>query len=102
MPRKIRDLVKDLRKADFIPMEGGKGSHRKLVHKVHRNVTAILPGKEGDDAKRYLEKQGLRMKRGWPGWATRVSPRQPRAAVGKSLTGSGRPGGGARERPAGL
>ena len=40
-PRKIRDLLKALRKADFVPVEGGKGSHRKLVHKVHRNVTAI-------------------------------------------------------------
>lgn len=56
MPRKIRDLLKDLRNAGFVPVDGGKGSHRKLVHRMHRSVTAIVPGKEGDDAMRYLEK----------------------------------------------
>jgi predicted RNA binding protein YcfA (HicA-like mRNA interferase family) len=55
MPRKIRSLLKDLRKAGFQSVPGGKGSHRKLTHpKVH--VPAIIPGKEGDDAKPYLER----------------------------------------------
>ena len=35
----------------------GKGSHRKLVHGRLRTLTAIIPGKDGDDARPYLEKQ---------------------------------------------
>ena len=55
MPRKIRQLVKDLRNAGFTHVPGGKGSHRKFVHpKVA--VPAIIPGQDGDDAKPYLEK----------------------------------------------
>ena len=55
VPRKIRELLKDLRKAGFSLVPGGKGSHRKFTHpKVM--VPAIVPGKDGDDAKPYLEK----------------------------------------------
>jgi len=32
MPRKIRELLQDLRAAGFDEISGGKGSHRKLVH----------------------------------------------------------------------
>jgi predicted RNA binding protein YcfA (HicA-like mRNA interferase family) len=54
MPRKIRDLIKNLRKAGFID-RGGKGSHRNFVHpKVTKPIT--ISGKEGDDAKHYQEK----------------------------------------------
>ena len=31
MPRKVRDLIRDLKKAGFID-RGGKGSHRNFVH----------------------------------------------------------------------
>jgi predicted RNA binding protein YcfA (HicA-like mRNA interferase family) len=31
MPRKIRDLIKELEKAGFVN-RGGKGSHRNFVH----------------------------------------------------------------------
>ena len=55
MPRKIRQLLKDLRKAGFQLVPGGKGSHRKLDH-PNVNVPAIIPGKDGDDAKPYLER----------------------------------------------
>lgn len=56
MPRKIRDLLKDYRKAGARIWTGkGKGSHRKITHaKVRGTVT--LPGKEGDDAKPYMER----------------------------------------------
>ncbi len=57
MPRHIRDLLRDLRKAGFVLADGGKGSHRKFVHGTHRTLTAIIPGKDGDDALPYLEKQ---------------------------------------------
>jgi predicted RNA binding protein YcfA (HicA-like mRNA interferase family) len=54
MPRKIRDLIKDLEKAGFIN-RGGKGDHRNFVHpNVRKPIT--ISGKEGDDAKHYQEK----------------------------------------------
>jgi predicted RNA binding protein YcfA (HicA-like mRNA interferase family) len=54
MPRKIRDLIADLRQAGFVD-RGGKGSHRNFVHpNVARPVT--VAGKVGDDAKQYQEK----------------------------------------------
>lgn len=57
MPRKIRQIIKDYRKGGFeIHVEGGKGSHRKIIHTVHRSVTVILSGQDGDDAKFYQER----------------------------------------------
>ena len=55
MPRKIRDLLNDLRKAGFSLTLGGKGSHRKYEHPAVR-IPAIIPGRDGDDAKPYLER----------------------------------------------
>jgi predicted RNA binding protein YcfA (HicA-like mRNA interferase family) len=56
VPRKIRELVKDLRDAGFEFIPGGKGSHRKLSHPEFEGVVT-LSGKDGDDAKPYQEKQ---------------------------------------------
>jgi predicted RNA binding protein YcfA (HicA-like mRNA interferase family) len=54
MPRKLRDLVRDLETAGFAN-RGGKGSHRNFVHpKVSEPVT--LSGQLGDDAKQYQER----------------------------------------------
>ena len=55
MPRKIRELKRDLRGAGFIELAGrGKGSHSVWYHpKVVKNPT--LPGKDGQDAKPYEE-----------------------------------------------
>jgi len=54
MPRKIRELIKDLEAAGFIN-RGGKGSHRNFVHdRVSRPVT--IAGKLGDDARQYQER----------------------------------------------
>lgn len=55
MPRKIRDLIHDLREAGFQDTSGGKGSHRKFIHPRVKGF-ALIPGKEGDDAKPYLER----------------------------------------------
>jgi predicted RNA binding protein YcfA (HicA-like mRNA interferase family) len=54
MPRKIRELIRDLERAGF-NNRGGKGSHGNFVHpKVRRTV--VVTGKAGDDAKQYQEK----------------------------------------------
>ena len=54
MPRKLRDLLSDLRRAGF-QLEPSRGSHRKLVHPSGRFV--ILSGhNEGVDAHHYQEK----------------------------------------------
>ncbi|MBI5748430.1 MAG: type II toxin-antitoxin system HicA family toxin [Nitrospinae bacterium] len=54
MPRKIRDIMKNLQRAGFVD-RGGKGDHRNFVHpNVTKPIT--ISGKEGDDAKHYQEK----------------------------------------------
>ena len=51
MPPKVRELMADLERAGFVN-RGGKGSHRKFVHrKVARPV--VISGNPGDDAKQY-------------------------------------------------
>lgn len=54
MPRKIRDLVGDLVDAGFVERDG-KGSHRNFIHPALARLVTI-PGRDGDDAKRYLER----------------------------------------------
>ncbi|HEY3139278.1 MAG TPA: type II toxin-antitoxin system HicA family toxin [Blastocatellia bacterium] len=57
MPRKVRELLKDLKRAGFYEIPGGgKGSHRKFVHARYPGAVT-LSGKEGDDAKAYQERQ---------------------------------------------
>lgn len=59
MPRKIRELIKDLTRVGFVEVRGGKGSHRKFLHpRFPRMVT--LSGAAGADAKPYQEKQVAR------------------------------------------
>jgi predicted RNA binding protein YcfA (HicA-like mRNA interferase family) len=53
MPRKVRQLIKDLEDAGFIN-RGGKGSHRNYLHPS--GVIITVSGKLGDDAKPYQEK----------------------------------------------
>ncbi len=54
MPKKIRELIKELKKAGFID-RGGKGSHKNFLHPNGWLIT--ISGKPGDDAKPYQEKQ---------------------------------------------
>jgi predicted RNA binding protein YcfA (HicA-like mRNA interferase family) len=57
VPKKIRELVKDLKRAGFEQIPGaGKGSHRKFVHECYFG-SVTLSGAEGADAKIYQEKQ---------------------------------------------
>jgi len=56
MPRKIRELIKDLKSAGFQEISGGKGSHRKYTHAEYAGAVTVS-GKSGDDAKQYQEKR---------------------------------------------
>jgi predicted RNA binding protein YcfA (HicA-like mRNA interferase family) len=54
VPRKIRELIAELKAAGFID-RGGKGSHRNFIHpKCSMPIT--ISGKPGDDAKPYQER----------------------------------------------
>ena len=54
MPRKIRELIRDLEKAGFVN-RGGKGSHRNFVHpKLIKPIT--ISGNDSEDARHYQEK----------------------------------------------
>jgi len=54
MPRKVRELIRDLERAGFIN-RGGKGSHRNFEHS--RNVRVTISGQPGEDAKPYQERE---------------------------------------------
>ena len=54
MPRKIRELRRDLRKAGFI-YRPGKGSHTIWDH-PRLPYAVSVSGKDGDDARPYQEK----------------------------------------------
>ena len=55
MPRKIRELIGDLKRAGFSD-RGGKGSHRNFVH-PRRAEPVVVSGDPGSDAKLYQEKK---------------------------------------------
>jgi predicted RNA binding protein YcfA (HicA-like mRNA interferase family) len=52
MPKKIRELIRDLKKAGFVD-RGGKGSHRNFTHTRGAKIT--VSGNPSHDAKRYQE-----------------------------------------------
>ena len=57
MPKKIRELKQNLSKAGFVLQKGrGKGSHSYWIHPA-LSSPLIMPGKDGDDAPIYLERQ---------------------------------------------
>jgi predicted RNA binding protein YcfA (HicA-like mRNA interferase family) len=55
MPKQIRELKKMMRDAGFSERKG-KGSHTNWTHKDYAGKVTIA-GKDGADAKRYLEKE---------------------------------------------
>jgi predicted RNA binding protein YcfA (HicA-like mRNA interferase family) len=55
MPLKIRELKSMLLKAGFTS-ESAKGSHSKWSH-PQLSTKIIISGKDGNDAKTYLEKE---------------------------------------------
>jgi predicted RNA binding protein YcfA (HicA-like mRNA interferase family) len=57
MPRKIRELIEDLKTAGFYEIpSGGKGSHRKFTHTKYSGAVTVS-GKSGNDVKLYQERQ---------------------------------------------
>jgi predicted RNA binding protein YcfA (HicA-like mRNA interferase family) len=54
MPRKLRELVRELERNGFAN-RGGKGSHRNFIHKSGSRIT--ISGKLSDDAKPYQERE---------------------------------------------
>jgi len=57
MPRKLRQLRADLRRAGFTSQSSrGKGSHTYWEHPLIPGEEVTLAGKDGDDAKFYQEK----------------------------------------------
>ena len=53
MPKKIRELIRELKTVGFVD-RGGKGSHRNFTHTRGAKIT--LSGNPSDDAKRYQER----------------------------------------------
>jgi len=57
VPRKVRELIRDLLDAGFYEIPGGgKGSHRKYSHLRYAGAVT-LSGSAADDARHYQEKQ---------------------------------------------
>jgi len=54
MPRKIRDLIRDIERACFVN-RGGKGDHRNFEYPKGMRMT--ISGQLGDNAKPYQERE---------------------------------------------
>ncbi len=54
MPRKLRELRADLRRAGFY-LHRSRGSHTMWKHPLVPGISANLAGKDGTDAKPYQE-----------------------------------------------
>ena len=54
MPKKIRELKQMLRQTGFTEVPG-KGSHTNWIHPLYTGKLTVS-GKDGNDAKRYQEK----------------------------------------------
>lgn len=53
MPRKVRDLIRELELAGFVD-RAGKGSHRNYLHP--KGIALTISGHPGDDALPYQVK----------------------------------------------
>ena len=58
MPRRLRELKADLRRAGFVEQPGrGKGSHSWWSHPLAPDSPVNLAGQDGADAQRYQERE---------------------------------------------
>ena len=56
MPRKLRELRADLRRAGFV-VNNQSGSHEHWRHEGAPSVRVTLAGKDGQDSKQYQERE---------------------------------------------
>lgn len=56
MPRKIRQLKADLRRAGFVLTDRGKGSHEVWEYPAVTIASVTLSGRDGADARPYQER----------------------------------------------
>ncbi len=56
MPRKIRELERDLQRTGFV-RKPGKGSHRQWEHPLMPDRPVTISGNAGADAHHYQERQ---------------------------------------------
>lgn len=61
MLKKIRELIRDLKRAGFVN-RGGKGSHQNFAHPKETKIT--LSGNPSHDAKQYQEREVKKAIRG--------------------------------------
>ena len=54
MPRKIRELIRELERAGFVN-RGGKSDHRNFAYS--KGIRLTLSGQSGNDAKLYQERE---------------------------------------------
>lgn len=59
MPMTSKEMIKLLKKNGFIEVDGGNGSHRKLMN-PQKKITVIIPY-HCKDLKKVLNKQSLNM-----------------------------------------
>ena len=58
MPREIRQLKADLRRAGFVlDLRRGKGSHTIWIHGRDPSIDVVLSGHDGADARHYQERE---------------------------------------------
>jgi predicted RNA binding protein YcfA (HicA-like mRNA interferase family) len=56
MPRKLRELRDDLRRAGFV-VDRQRGSHQMWKHPQQPGISAVLAGQDSADAQPYQERQ---------------------------------------------
>jgi predicted RNA binding protein YcfA (HicA-like mRNA interferase family) len=58
MPKKVRVLKKMVKKSGYVYQPGrGKGSHSFWEHPLMPDEPLTISGKDGDDARPYIEKE---------------------------------------------
>jgi predicted RNA binding protein YcfA (HicA-like mRNA interferase family) len=58
MPKKIREIKQIATKVGYVlQKKRGKGSHSYWTHPLIPSMPLTIPGKDGDDAPKYLETQ---------------------------------------------
>jgi predicted RNA binding protein YcfA (HicA-like mRNA interferase family) len=58
MPKKIRELKQTVTQYGFVLQKRrGKGSHSYWIHPLLPSLPLTIPGKDGEDAPKYLEQQ---------------------------------------------